>query len=267
MELQKDGPVLLKSKFQQFRGKAIRPHCFRIYHRLHCCGISSPVGSILRALATGCCGSLYGMPGSRMLDFMFSSERKNRTHLSRIRPLSRNILPSSSRTHCDSTFFVFSSCTDLMFRKNPCWVPHAQLLLQLNDEALEETNDCWISHFLQSVTCLSGGSPQLRIPRVHFQALPRCVHRISRSLQFSFRSGVSSPTSPHLLRSWGGITNSAVRMMAAVKNAASTSSTLLSSGGLALRCLPTAVTTSCRSRGSVTRRLRFTGGLAGALNR
>ena len=32
--------------------------------------------------------------------------------------------------------------------------------------------------------------------RVHFQALLRCVHRISRSLQFSFRSGVSTPTSP-----------------------------------------------------------------------
>ena len=32
--------------------------------------------------------------------------------------------------------------------------------------------------------------------RVHFQALPRCVHRISRSLQFSFRSGVSTLTSP-----------------------------------------------------------------------
>ena len=28
MELQQDGPVLLKSEFQQFRGKAIRPHCF-----------------------------------------------------------------------------------------------------------------------------------------------------------------------------------------------------------------------------------------------
>ena len=28
VELQQDGPVLLKSEFQQFRGKAIRPHCF-----------------------------------------------------------------------------------------------------------------------------------------------------------------------------------------------------------------------------------------------
>ena len=37
---------------------------------------------------------------------------------------------------------------------------------------------------------------QLRIPRVHFQALPRCVQRISRTLEFSFLSGVSAPTSP-----------------------------------------------------------------------
>ena len=83
----------------------------------------SSVGSIPRALATGCCGSLFGMSGSSMSDLEFSSERKNRTHLSRIRPLSRSSLPLSSRTHCDSTFFVSSSCTDLMFWKNPCWSP------------------------------------------------------------------------------------------------------------------------------------------------
>ena len=39
-----------------------------------------------------------------MSDLEFSSERKNRTHLSPIRPLSRSSLPPSSRTHCDSTF-------------------------------------------------------------------------------------------------------------------------------------------------------------------
>ena len=71
---------------------------------------------------------------------------------------------------------------------------------------------------------------------------------------------------PGLLRSWGGITNSAVCMMAAA-NAAYTSSTLLSPGGFALRCLPTAVATSCRSWGSVTRHLRSTGGLAETLSR
>ena len=74
-------------------------------------------------------------------------------------------------------------------------VSHAQLLLQLNDVVLQETNDCCTSHSLQLVTCLSGGPSQLRIPCVHFQTLPRCVHRISCSLQFSFRLGVSS-TSP-----------------------------------------------------------------------
>ena len=55
--------------------------------------------------------------------------------------------------------------------------------------------------------------------------------------------------------------------MMAAANAASTSSTLLSPDGFALRCLPTAVVTSCRSWESVTRRLRSTGGLAGALSR
>ena len=48
---------------------------------------------------------------------------------------------------------------------------------------------------------------------------------------------------------------------------ASTSSTLLSPGGFALRCLPTTVATSCRSWGSVTRRLRSTGGLVEVFNR
>ena len=75
-------------------------------------------------------------------------------------------------------------------------ISHAQLLLQLNVVGLEEMNDCCTSHSLQLVTCLPDGPPQLRIPRVHCQALPRYVHRISRSLQFSFLSGVSPLTSP-----------------------------------------------------------------------
>ena len=74
-------------------------------------------------------------------------------------------------------------------------VSHTQLLLQLNDVALEKTNDCCTSYSLQPVTCFPGGPPQLRIPGVCFQALPRCVYRISRSLQVSFRLGVSTPTS------------------------------------------------------------------------
>ena len=69
---------------------------------------------------------------------------------------------------------------------------------------------------------------------------------------------------PGLLRSWGGII--AIRMMAMTK-AASSSSTLLSPGRFALRCLPTAMVTSCRSWGSLTRRLWSTGGLAEALDR
>ena len=74
-------------------------------------------------------------------------------------------------------------------------VSHTQLLLQLNDVALEKTNDCCTSHSLQPVTCFPDGLPQLRIPGVCFQALPRCVHRISRSLELSLCLGVSTPTS------------------------------------------------------------------------
>ena len=38
MELQQDGPVLLKSELQQFRGKAFRFHRFRVCHCLYRCG-------------------------------------------------------------------------------------------------------------------------------------------------------------------------------------------------------------------------------------
>ena len=138
-------------------------------------------------------------------------------------------------------------------------VSHTQLLLQLNDVALEKPNDGCTSHSRQPVTWFPG---------ICFQALPRCVHRIRRAVCSSASVWASSlQPRPGRFRSWGGITNSAVRMMAAA-NAASTSSTFLSPGGFALRCLPTAVeASSCRSWGSVTRRLRSTGGLADTLSR
>ena len=101
-------------------GRPSGPTAFAFAIAFIAVAISSSVGSIPRALATGWCGSLFGMSASSMSDLEFSSERKNLTHLSRTRPLSRNSLPSSSRTHCDSTFFVSSSCTDLVFWKNPC---------------------------------------------------------------------------------------------------------------------------------------------------
>ena len=97
----------------------------------------------------------------------------------------------------------------------------------------------------------------------------RCHARCIASIAVCSSASVwASPLQPRhgLLRSWGGITNSAVRMMATA-NAASTSSTLLSPSGFTLRFLPTAVATSCQSNGSATRHLRSTGGLAEALNR
>ena len=91
-----------------------------------------------------------------------------------------------------------------------------------------------------------------------------CIASVTVCSSASVRASPLQPR-PDLLHSWGGITNSAVRMMAASK-VASTSSTLLPPGRFALRCRSTAVATSCQSWESVTRHLRSTGGLAGGLN-
>ena len=92
-----------------------------------------------------------------------------------------------------------------------------------------------------------------------------CIVSVAACSSASVQASPLQPR-PGFLCSWGGITNSAIPVIAAV-NAASTSSTLLSPGVFALRCLPTAVATSCRSWRSVSRRLRSTGGLVGALHR
>ena len=55
---------------------------------------------------------------------------------------------------------------------------------------------CCTRRSLQSITSMPDGSPQLRIPGVHFQALLGYVHLIGLSLQLSFRFGVSTPTLP-----------------------------------------------------------------------
>ena len=108
--------------FSNSTGRSSGPTAFAFAIALIFVAISSSVGAIPRALATGCCGSLFGMSGFNMSDFAFSSKRKNRTHLSRIRLLSRSRLSSSSRTYCDSTFLI-SSCIDLMLLKSPCLSP------------------------------------------------------------------------------------------------------------------------------------------------
>ena len=226
--------------------------------------ISSSSGSIPRVLATGCCDSLYGMSGSSMSDLVFSSERKNRTHLSRIRPLSRSSLPPSSRAHCDSAFFISSSCTDLMFWKNPCWSPMNSCFSnsttwrsKKRTAAALRTIFSQLHTFLAVHSCASLQSIFRRCQAAYIVSVAVCSSASVRASPLQPRPG--------LLRFWGGITNSAVRMMAAV-NAASTSSTLLSPGGFAMRCLPTAVATFCRSWESATRRLRSTGGLAEAFD-
>ena len=105
----------LSPSFSGSTGRPPDPTTFAFAVAFVVVAFSSAVGSIPRALANGCCGSLFVMSGSSMSDLVFSGERNNRTHLSRIRPLSRSSLPPLSRVHCDSTFFVSSSCSDLIF--------------------------------------------------------------------------------------------------------------------------------------------------------
>ena len=125
-------------------------------------------------------------------------------------------------------------------------ISRAQLLLQLNDVALKKTNDCCTRTLFSQLhafrTALRSCASLVSIFR---RCHAVCIASVAACSSASVRA---SPLQPRLslLPSWSGITDSAVRMMAAA-NAASTSSTLLSPGGFALRCLPTAVTTSCRS--------------------
>ena len=144
-------------------------------------------------------------------------------------------------------------------------VSHAQLLLQLNDVALEKMTAALRPLFSQLHVFLTALRRCASLVSVFRRCHAACIASVAVCSSASVRASPLQPR-PGLLRSWGGMTNSAVRMMAAA-NAASTSSTLLSPGGFALRCLPTAVATSCRSWGSVTSRLRSTGGLAETLNR
>ena len=157
--------------------------------------ISSFVGSIPRAFTTGCCGSLFRTLRSSVSDLAFSSEWTNRTHLSRI------------RLALQSPFLVTDALRFNVLRRlqlhrfyvleKSMLLSHPQILLQLNDVALEETNDCCTPHSLQPVTTwIPDGLPQLRTPGVHFQALSSSVHRISRSLELSFCLGVPTPTLP-----------------------------------------------------------------------
>ena len=183
-----------------------------------------------------------------MTDFAFSSERKNCTHHSRIRPLSRSSLPSSSRTHCDSTFFVFSSCTDLMFWKNPSWSPTRSCFSNSTTwRSKKRTTAALRTFFSQLHAFLTALRSCTSLVSIFRRCHAACIALVAACSSASVRASQLQPR-PGLFRSWDGITNSAVRMMAAV-NAASTSSTLLSSGGFALRSLPTAVATSCRIGG------------------
>ena len=140
-------------------------------------------------------------------------------------------------------------------------VPRAQLLLQLNDVALEKrTNAALRTLFSQLHVLLTALCSCASLVFVFRRCHASCIASVAICSSASVWASPLQPR-PGLLRSWSEIANSAVRMMAAA-NAASTSSTLLSPGEFGLRDFPTAVATSCRSWRSVTRRLRSTGGLS-----
>ena len=68
--------------FSSSAGSPSGPTAFSFAIAFIAVAVSSSVGSIPRALPTGCYGSLFGISGSSMSDLEFSNERKNRTHLS-----------------------------------------------------------------------------------------------------------------------------------------------------------------------------------------
>ena len=110
--------------FSSSAGRPSGPTAFAFAVTFIAVAISSSVGSIPRALTTGCCGSLFEMSGSSMTDLQFSSERKNLSHLSRIRYLSRSSLPSSSRTHCMCSHPIL--CT-AVYKSTGCQPARGQL--------------------------------------------------------------------------------------------------------------------------------------------
>ena len=153
-----------------------------------------------------------------------------------------------------------------MFWKNPCWSPIRNCYSnsttwrsKKRTTAALRTLFSELHAFLTALRSCASLVPVFR--RCHAE----CIASVAVCSSASVWASPLQPR-PSLLRSWVGITNSSVRMMAAA-NVASTSSTLLSPVEFALGCLPTAVATYCRSWRSVTRHLRFTGGLAETLNR
>ena len=188
MELQQDGPILLKSGFQQFHGKPVRPHCFLVCHCFHRCG-----NLLLRGLdPDGTHDWLLRQPlpyaGIEHVGLRVRNERKNRTHLSRIHPLSRSSLPPSSRTHCESTFFVLLQLHRFDVLEESMLISHTQLLLQLNDVALEK-NERLLYVALSSASYMLSWRPSAA---AHLWCLfsgaatPRASHQSQSAAQLPF---------------------------------------------------------------------------------
>ena len=146
-------------------GRPSGPTAFALALTFIAVAIFSSVGSILRALATGYCESLFGMSGSRVSDFVFNGERKNLTKIRIFVPQQSPFLVTDV-LRLDISRLLQLHRFDIL--EESMLVSHAQLLLQLNDGALEETNDRCTSHFLQPLKCMPDGPLQLPIYGVNF---------------------------------------------------------------------------------------------------
>ena len=159
MDAKQNGLVLLKSEFQQLRGKAVRPHCFRVCHFFHRCE-----DLLLRGLdPEGNRDWLLRQPlryvGIEHVGFSVKQ---------RARELHPSLADTPFVTQQCPPFVTGALWFDLLRLLQPhrfdvlekfMLVSHAELLLQLNDVVLEETNDCCTSHSLQPVTYLPDDPP------------------------------------------------------------------------------------------------------------
>ena len=138
----------MKSEFQHCHGRLSGLTDFTFVIAFITVATSSSVASMPKTLTTGCCWSLFGISVSSMSDFAFSSEWKNRTHLSRIHPLSRSSFLSSSRAYCVVGLFLLQFHRFDALEESMLVSYYAQPLLQRNGVVLEETNDCCTPHSL-----------------------------------------------------------------------------------------------------------------------
>ena len=158
----------LNLSFQQFRGKAVQPHCFRVCHCFHKLWQSPLPWARSRGRSRLVAAVALWNVGIELVGFGIQ-QRAEESHPSFVgTPL---VTQQSAFLVTDALWFDLLRCLqrhgfDVL--KESMLISHAQLFIQLNDVALEKTNGCCTSHSLNLFTCLPDDPLQLRIPGVHF---------------------------------------------------------------------------------------------------